>query len=181
MSPSQASFYVSVVHYSDVILSAMASQITTVSIFLLNRLFRCRSTKTSELRVTGLYEGNPPVISGFPHKGPVARKLFEWSRHGKCMEVYATVCNCKFVISSCYFIFWISTKWRINSSSNPNTPLGDTLGFPDTVTIMWHWHGVSWAPFPAWFNLVTVNIVLSATDWAAILDSYWHFSCTTIR
>ena len=34
--------------------------------YLLNRLFRRRSKKTSKLRVTGLCEGNPPVTGGFP-------------------------------------------------------------------------------------------------------------------
>ena len=33
---------------------------------LLNRLFRRRSKKTSKLCATGLCEGNPPVIVGFP-------------------------------------------------------------------------------------------------------------------
>ena len=45
--------------------------------WLLNRLFRRKSEKTSKkLRVTGLCEGNPwwPVDS--PHKKPVARKMF---------------------------------------------------------------------------------------------------------
>ena len=44
--------------------------------YLLSRLFRCRSKKTSKLHVTGLCEGNPPVTGGFPHKGPVTRKNF---------------------------------------------------------------------------------------------------------
>ena len=43
---------------------------------LLNRLFRCRSKKTSKLRVTGLCVGNSPVTCEFPHKGPVTRKMF---------------------------------------------------------------------------------------------------------
>ena len=34
--------------------------------YLLNRLFRCRSKKTSKLHVTGLCEGNPLVTRGFP-------------------------------------------------------------------------------------------------------------------
>ena len=38
-------------HDSDVIMSVMASQISSVSIFLLNRLFRRKSKKTSKLRV----------------------------------------------------------------------------------------------------------------------------------
>ena len=49
-------------HYSDVIISTMAYQITGC---LLNRFFGRRSKKTSKLRVTGLCEGNPPVIGGF--------------------------------------------------------------------------------------------------------------------
>ena len=44
---------------------------------LLKRLVRHRSKKTSKLHVTGLCVGNPPpVTSGFPHKGPVTRKIF---------------------------------------------------------------------------------------------------------
>ena len=43
---------------------------------LLNRLFRCRSNKTSKLRVTGLCVGNSPGPVNSPHKGPVTRKMF---------------------------------------------------------------------------------------------------------
>ena len=43
---------------------------------LLNRLFRCRSKKTSKLRVTGLCAGNSPGPVNSPHKGPVTRKCF---------------------------------------------------------------------------------------------------------
>ena len=43
---------------------------------LLNRLFRPRSMKASKLRLTGLCEGNSPVIGEFPHKGPITRKMF---------------------------------------------------------------------------------------------------------
>ena len=53
-------------HYSDVIMSGMASQITSISIYLLHRLFRHRSKKISKLCFTGLCEGNPPVTGGLP-------------------------------------------------------------------------------------------------------------------
>ena len=43
---------------------------------LLNRLFRCRSKKTSKLHVTGLCVGNSPGLVNSPHKGPVTRKMF---------------------------------------------------------------------------------------------------------
>ena len=44
--------------------------------YLLNRLFRRRSNKTSKLRVTGLCVGNSPGPVNSPHKGPVTRKMF---------------------------------------------------------------------------------------------------------
>ena len=42
---------------------------------LLDRLFTCRSKKTSQLRVTGLCDGNHRGPVNSPHKGPVTRKL----------------------------------------------------------------------------------------------------------
>ena len=51
--------------------------------YLLNRLFRRRSKKTSKLRVTGLCEGNsavtgefPAVTGEFPGQKPVTRNMF---------------------------------------------------------------------------------------------------------
>ena len=44
--------------------------------YLLNRLFRRRSKKTSKFRVTGLCVGNSPGPVNSPHKGPVTRKMF---------------------------------------------------------------------------------------------------------
>ena len=75
-------------HNSDVIMSAMASQITDVpSVYLTvylgadHRKHQSsaslrRSEKTSKLRVTGLFEGNSPMAGKYPtHKGPVTRKM----------------------------------------------------------------------------------------------------------
>ena len=47
-------------HYNDVIMSAMASQITAVS-SVCSIICSADQRKTSNLRVTGLCEGNPPV------------------------------------------------------------------------------------------------------------------------
>ena len=44
-------------HYTDDIMSAMASQITSLAIVYFNRLFRRRSKKRSKLRVTGFVWG----------------------------------------------------------------------------------------------------------------------------
>ena len=43
---------------------------------LLNHLFRCISKKVSKFRVTGLCEGNPPVISGFPSQRVSNSEMF---------------------------------------------------------------------------------------------------------
>ena len=64
------------VYYSDVIISVMASQITGVSSVCSTVCSGHWSKKTSKLRVTGHCKGNPPVTSGFPHKGPIERKMF---------------------------------------------------------------------------------------------------------
>ena len=56
-------------HYSDVITSAMAFQITGVSIVCWGANLRLDQTPAS-------LEWNPLVTGGFPHKGPVTRKMF---------------------------------------------------------------------------------------------------------
>ena len=52
---------------------------------LLNRLFRGRSKKTSQLRVTGLCEGNSPVTGEFPtQRASNAENVSIWWRHPAC-------------------------------------------------------------------------------------------------
>ena len=53
-------------HYNDVIMGAMVSQITSLTIAYSTVYSRSRSKKTSKLRVTGLCEGNSPMTSEFP-------------------------------------------------------------------------------------------------------------------
>ena len=70
-------------HYGDVIMDTMASQITSLPInCLLNRLFGCRSKKTSKLRVTGLCAGNSPGTGEFPAQmASNAENVSIWWRH----------------------------------------------------------------------------------------------------
>ena len=50
--------------------------------YLLNRLFRSRSKKTSKLRVTGLCVGNSPMIGEFPaQRDSNAESVSIWWRH----------------------------------------------------------------------------------------------------
>ena len=68
-------------HYNDVIISAMASQITSVSI-VCSTVGSGRSKKTSKLRVTGLYAGNSPVTGEFPAQRASNATIFSiWWRH----------------------------------------------------------------------------------------------------
>ena len=52
-------------HYNDVIRTAIASPITSLTI-IYSTVYKRRSKKTSKLRVTGLCEGNPLVTGEFP-------------------------------------------------------------------------------------------------------------------
>ena len=69
-------------NYSDVITSAIASQIIRGFDCLLNRLFRRRSEETSKLRLTGLRERNSPVTGEFPaQRASNAENVSIWWRH----------------------------------------------------------------------------------------------------
>ena len=70
------------VHYSDIIMSAVASQITNISIVC--HSFKRRSKKAQKLCVTGLCEGNPPVTDGFSsQRASNAENIsIPWLHHG---------------------------------------------------------------------------------------------------
>ena len=59
-------------HYSDVIMSIMASEITSLTIVYSTVCSGADQRKHQ----TSASEGNPQVTVGFPHKGPVMRKMF---------------------------------------------------------------------------------------------------------
>ena len=67
-------------HYSDVIKSTMASHRRLDR--LPKGLFKRRSKKTANLRVTTLCEGNSPVTGEFPAQMAInAENIFIWWRH----------------------------------------------------------------------------------------------------
>ena len=62
--------------------------------FLLNRLFRRRSKKTSKLRVTGLWVGNSPVTGEFPTQmAGNAVTVSIWWRHHETWQSASRVHN----------------------------------------------------------------------------------------
>ena len=69
-------------HYNDVIMSTMASQITSLIIVCSTVYSRRRSKKTSKLRFTGLCEGNSLVTGEFPaQRASNAENVSIWWRH----------------------------------------------------------------------------------------------------
>ena len=63
-------------YYNDVIMSPMASQITSLTIVYSTVYSGADQRKHQKLRATGLCEGNSPMTGEVPHKGPVTRKMF---------------------------------------------------------------------------------------------------------
>ena len=62
---------------------------------LFHRLFRRRLEKTPKLLVTGLCQGNQPVTGGFPHRGPVTRKMFPFDDDIMPKHYFVRGCSCE--------------------------------------------------------------------------------------
>ena len=79
---SRASITTYCSHYNNVIMSAMASQITSLTIVYSTVYSRRRSKKTLKLRNTGLSEGNSPVADEIPaQRASYAENVSIWWRH----------------------------------------------------------------------------------------------------
>ena len=97
-------------HYNGVIMSTVASQITSLTIVYSTVYSRCRSKKTSKLHVTGLCEENSPVTGEFPAQGPVMRKkipsyviILYWRSRCIFHTVWWGVVVCEWATTSVYF------------------------------------------------------------------------------
>ena len=85
-----------VYHYSDVIMSAMASQITGVSVV-------CSTVFSGVDQRKHQSSASLAFVGGFPHKGPVTRKMFPFDDAivyiyvcaSVCVRVCVCVCMCK--------------------------------------------------------------------------------------
>ena len=79
-------------HYSDVIMSAIASQIISLTIIYSTVYSRRSSKKTSKLRVTGLCEGNSPVTGEFlSQRASNAENGSIWWRHHVVHQILGDV------------------------------------------------------------------------------------------
>ena len=90
-------------HYNDVIMSAMASQITSLTIIYLTVYSRHRSKKTSKLHVTGFCEANSPVTGEFPaQRASNAKNVSIWWRHHGTRHTNGILMLCFIMIMLCY-------------------------------------------------------------------------------
>ena len=72
----------SIRHYNDVIMNAMASQITSLTVVYSTVYWRRRSQTTPKLCVTGLCEGNSPVTGEFhAQRASNEENVSIWWRH----------------------------------------------------------------------------------------------------
>ena len=84
----------------------MVSQIASISIVCSFFLFRRRSNKTSKLRVTGLFVGNPPATDGFPPQRAsyTENVSIRWRHHVLCWLMHC--------------MGWITINRRLNKPMN---------------------------------------------------------------
>ena len=77
-------------HYNDVIMGAMASQITSLTIVCSTVYSGADQKKTSKLPITGLCEGNSPVTGEFPSQrsSNTEHASIWWRHHGKGMFMH---------------------------------------------------------------------------------------------
>ena len=85
--------------------------------WLLNRIFRCRSKKTSKLRVIGLCEANSPVTGEFPAQrvSDAENVSIWWSRHGYMIFRFVI---CKFGQMNLSVLYWFLKSINERKSEN---------------------------------------------------------------
>ena len=87
-------------YYSDVLMNAMASQGTGVSIVCLTVCSGVDQRKHQSSALLALCEGNSPVTGGFPHKGPTNAENVSicWRHHVLCQTVSIPYSVCRTLI-----------------------------------------------------------------------------------
>ena len=84
---------------------------------LLNRFFRRRSKKTSNLRVTGHCAWKSPVPVNFPQKGPVTRKMVPFDDRHHVVSLYSECIHARYgwfngcLIDECWTIYPFALLW----------------------------------------------------------------------
>ena len=113
------------VHYCDVIMGAVASQITSLTIVYSTVYSDADQRKKSKLRVTGLCEGNSPGTGEFPAQmaSNTENASIWWRHHDSCKWpmslciIFSRLCYCFHVTNTdevrpgANSYWWLSLKW----------------------------------------------------------------------
>ena len=121
-------------HYNDVIMAAMASQITSITIVYSTVYSDTDQKKTSKLRVTGLCEGNSPVTGEFPS---------QMASNAKKLPIDDVI---MILIKVQHFSLMRSHLKRSSAKWLPFCPGGDEL---NSRFLPWHWGDLTIASMPA--------------------------------
>ena len=124
-------------HYNDVIMSAMASQLTSLRIIYPIVYSGADQIKHQKLCVTGLCDGNSPFTGEFPaRRANNAEKVSIWWRH----HVYHLL----------DMITYIPSQW-LDFQINPNIP--KELKQVTTTAVWFSARGSDIRKFYPWFDL----------------------------
>ena len=127
-------------HYNDVTMSAMASQMTSLTIVHSTVYSRRRSKKTSKLRVTGLCKGISPVTGEFPaQRASNAENVSIWWRHQELVTQLGTPIKVPYVEGS--WVWAVKQIWflfQLHLVTRPRKQTRKMHFTKETCNTYWH-------------------------------------------
>ena len=119
-------------HYNDVIMGAIASQPTGVSIFA-QPFVKAQIKENIKAQRHWPMWGEPPATDGFPHKGTVTRKMFPFDdviMFFQTRSKMMTSCTVYTVYGSGILPIWpsLSVSWRVYTTSTSAVTLSTMSG-----------------------------------------------------
>ena len=141
-------------HYNDVIISAVASHITCLTIVYSTVYPRRRSKKISKLRVTGLCVWNSPVTGEFPaQKASNAKNVSIWWRHHAISSWnYRQHKITVFIVIALWYVKYFSS---LKTGTVYQTFFFKTAGVYDLITdLIAFSNGIKWYGIQYWKNIL---------------------------
>ena len=151
----------------------------------LNRLLRCRSKKTSKLRVTGLCAGNSPVTGEYPAQmaSNAENVSIRWRHHG-----YGSTNKCMNCIQRS--LFW-TIMGNFTAPSTTQTPHISCPGYPNwtqkpflasgwnTIFMYIMWQKCQWlincySAYNTYDKYDYLACILCSHYWKKWNDGYYH-------
>ena len=149
-------------HYTDVIMCAIASQITSLTIVYSTVYSGSRSKKTSKPRFTGLCEGNSPGTDEFPAQmANNAENISIWWRHHAVFQV------------------WRFSFYKDKTVVRPSYHYNENSYTAKTIYLYWfHYNDVRGIPNHRQLDYNLLNslfgLIAKKTRKLRIIDSLWR-------